>query len=156
MGKRVNLNTVLDFLRTPDVNNQSDEERRIGREFVKLWPQHGETLNKFRDKPGCGSCRHSMLDVLSEEPAKVGKLLRQINPDEDWSVDPTANRAVSTARPPMPVPAKPNSLVGKSFDIPDTPEAYEQFMETQRRQGARYMGLAVRALESQMVRLYFF
>lgn len=155
MGRRVNLNTVLDFLKTLDVKKQTDEERRIGREFVRIWPQQAEVLNEFRQHPNCGSCRQTLLELLSGEPAKVGKLLRQINPKEEWQLDPTANRPLGTHHRPR-QPVESNSLTGQCFDLPDTVEAYKEFMERQKRLGARFNGLSVRSLASGMVRLYFF
>ncbi len=154
MARTINLNSVLDLLRVAQVATLTEREMEVGAAFLSLWPSRGETLNSFRRTPNCGSCKHTLLEVLSEDPGRVKAFLKKIDPGQEYVVDVAASLPVGVARP---INAHENkSMAGEVRDIEDTPEAYGKCIQDIRLRGWRYIGLTVRPLEPGRVRLYFY
>lgn len=165
MARVLNLQQLLERMRVKDVSAPTEQETTVAAAFIKYWPRHGNTLNSYRRKPGCGSCKASLVGLFQDDPGRVKAMLKAIDPTEDWDV-----RLVDTSSPRKPerITRQGNgrtdelrdqtvvSMIGQSFDIDDTKEAYAKFLADVRMRAGRYNGLTVRSLEPGRVRVYFY
>lgn len=140
---KINLNQVLTSLRAVSHNHLTEEETAFADAFAKHWPDHVPILRKFHKHPGCSSCRRDLLEVLSDEPLKLQRFVEDAPP----LVDPAdASRTPQAAY----------SAAGRCVDLPDTPQAFTDFLRSITATNGKYKGVQVRPLEDNMVRVYVY
>ena len=151
----VNLNQLLDLLRVDDINRQTEEELRVGSEFATIWPGSIDTLNDYRRKRSCGTCKYRLMELFQEDPANTQKFFARVWTTGNAQLDIAGSRARA-------VPVRessrstPTLIAGEVMDIDDTPEAYAALIADLQIQRKRYTGLTVRELQPGTVRVYFF
>ena len=138
---KVDLNRVLYALRQQIPGAPTETEHAFASAFLEVWPGSEAKLEKYRKHPNCSTCRRDLLELLSPDPKKLGKFISQA---PDLPELPAKKGAV------------PYSAVGQCADLPDTPEAYTEFLRSIESAGGRYKGVYVRDLGAGSVRVYVY
>lgn len=141
---KININQVLASLRVENPNELSETELAFAEAFVRQWPTAADYLHKFHKHPGCSTCRRDMIEILTDDPMALQRFVESAPPLVDTT---TAVRKPQAAY----------SAAGRCVDIPDTPEAFSDFIRSIKATNGKYSGVQVRPLEgTNMVRVYVY
>ncbi len=151
----------------PQPPNGQPGEIELNTLFLELWPDQKDHLRTYRGKPDC-SCRAHIQQAMIADTDKLQQFLnavKRLRGTDFLKMD----QAVPENLPPLAVPPKPagvpaaaapgaplRHLAGQTRDIVDTPEAYTQLLRDLQKQGLRFMGLTLRPVGENRLRVYFY
>lgn len=141
---KIALSQVIRTLLVKDPKNLTETDQRVAQAFLALFPGHEKNIQSYREKPGC-DCRFDLQRAMKDNPEATQQFLVEVG---------KANIVVDFDKYEEEHPAR--FIRGLVKEIPDTAEAYSALMQECTDNNLRFVGLALRPIPGDLLRVYFY